>query len=315
MTLTHLKRYAPLVDDLPAFLEAAATPLPRVVWLNPLRTDLDATAARLRDRCPELTPILWRPHTYRLPPTFSPGRLPEFITGELHVQEEAALWPAALIEAVPGQRVLDLCAAPGNKTAQLAIAMEDRGIIVANDRQAGRLSALRRLVDRLGLTSVVVTCQDGVSFPLEAPGYDAVLVDAPCSAEGTSRKPGGRVEEVSTSFRTFIAGVQLGLLRRALTLVRPGGRVVYSTCTYAPEENEAVVAAVLGEGVELLPLIAPLGLRASPGVTSFEGRQFPEAVRQTARLWPHHNDTGGFFVAAMRRLPERPETHEINLAL
>jgi 16S rRNA C967 or C1407 C5-methylase (RsmB/RsmF family) len=296
----HLLRYAPLVDDPDAFCEAAARPLPRVVWANPLRADPEEVEAIVLRRCPEARPVGWFPHAWRLPPEAMPGRWPEHMLGLLHGQEEAALWAAPLLGARPGERVLDLCAAPGNKTAQLAVAMGDRGTLVANERQFGRLASLRRTLDRLGITCAVVTHDDGVRFPGDPGTYDRVLVDAPCTCEGTSRKPRGRRTAGDERHRDSAVQIQKALLRRAVRLVRPGGVVVYATCTYAPEENEAVLDAVADAVVE--PLTPPPGLRVAPGIAEWNGRAFRPDVVNAARLWPHQNDTGGFFVARLRRV-------------
>ncbi|MEZ4467194.1 MAG: RsmB/NOP family class I SAM-dependent RNA methyltransferase [bacterium] len=221
--------------------------------------------------------------------------------GLVHAQEEASLLAASLVGAKPGERVLDLCAAPGGKTACLAVDMADRGTLVANDRSYGRLSAIRRVLDRLGVTCTAVTCGNGTVFPEIPGGYDRVLVDAPCTCEGTSRKPGRQHDLASPRYRHTIVQIQTALLRRALRLVRPGGRVVYSTCTYAPEENEGVLEAASTEAFHIEPVAAPPGLRLAPGLPAWEGRTFRPDMANAVRLWAHHNDTGGFFVAVLKR--------------
>lgn len=300
----HLRRYAPIVDDLPAFLACAERPLPRVVIANPLKTDLATAEARVRARCPEAAPVPWRPGAWRLPPDARPGRWPEFITGLLHAQEEATIWPGELVGAQPGERILDLCAAPGGKTALMAWGMQDQGTLVANDREFGRLAALRRTLDRLGVTCAAVTHHDAARIPAQgAPFYDRVLADVPCTCEGTTRKrKGGRKAGTQARFRDTIVQVQKAVLRKAIQLVKPGGTIVYATCTYAPEENEAVLSAAPEGVVAIEPVTPPAGLHVRPGLTEWAGQAFrPDAVH-AVRLWPHHNDTGGFFVAKLRRL-------------
>ncbi|MCB9525516.1 MAG: RsmB/NOP family class I SAM-dependent RNA methyltransferase [Myxococcales bacterium] len=299
-----MARYAPIVDDLPAFLACAARPLPRVVIANPLKTDLASAEARVRARCPEAEPVPWRPGAWRLPPDARPGRWPEFIMGLLHAQEEATIWPGELMGAQPGERILDLCAAPGGKTALMAWGMADQGTLVANDREYGRLAALRRTLDRLGVTCAAVTQVDASRMPItDEPFYDRVLADVPCTCEGTTRKQkGGRKAATPERFRDTIVQVQKAILRRAVSLVKPGGTIVYATCTYAPEENEAVLSALPEGLVAVEPVQPPAGLAVTPGITEWAGEVFrPDAVN-AARLWPHHNDTGGFFVAKLRRL-------------
>ncbi|MCB9545086.1 MAG: RsmB/NOP family class I SAM-dependent RNA methyltransferase [Myxococcales bacterium] len=296
-----LQRYLDVVDDADAFLCAAERPLPRVIWANPLRQDPAKTAEEVRRLCPEAEPLAWRPDAWRLPPEVKPGRWVPWMYGRVHGQEEASLLAASLVDAQPGERILDLCAAPGGKTAGLAVAMADRGTLVANDRSYGRLSAIRRVLDRLGVTCAAVTCGNGVHFPAYPGGYDRILVDAPCTCEGTSRKPGGHQDVTSERYRRTIVQIQTALLRRALRLVRPGGRVVYSTCTYAPEENEAVLEAASTEPFTIEPVVAPAGLRLAPGLPAWQGQTFRPDVVNAVRLWPHHNDTGGFFVAVLKQ--------------
>lgn len=298
--LAPLARYAALVGDVDAFFAACARPLPRVAWANPLRADPAVTAAAIRRRCPDARPVPWWPHALRLPPDSSPGAWLEHRLGHLHVQEEATLWPVTLLAPEPGERVLDLCAAPGNKTAQIAVAMGDRGLVVANERDRGRLSQLRHNMERLGLTSVVVTRADGNRLPDPDVAYDRVLVDAPCTCEGTTRKRALR--RADDAYLRGIQSIQVGLLRRALRVVRPGGIVVYATCTYAPEENEQVLDAVAPDLAVIEPLTPPPGVTVAPGLTSWRGRAFRPDAAHAARLWPHDNDTGGFFVARLRRV-------------
>lgn len=299
----HLTRYAPIVDDLDAFLSAAARPLPRVVWANPLQADPQAVADELRALCPQVQPVPWHADAWRLPPDAQPGRWPMHTVGEIYAQEEAAIWAGDLIGAQPGERVLDLCAAPGGKAARMAVAMGDRGTLIANDRFVGRMPALRRTMDRLGVTCAVLTAYDGARFPISEPLFDRVMVDAPCTCEGTTRKKaGGRWSAPGEGYRFSITQVQRALLRQGLRLTRPGGVVIYATCTYAPEENEGALDGIDPSVAVIEPITPPDGLRVSPGVPSWNGQTYRPDVVNAARIWPHHNDTGGFFVARLRRL-------------
>ncbi len=300
-----LHRYAAVAGDAQAFFDAAASPLPRVVWPNTLRPRAAETLARVVGaRCAGGEPLSWWPGAWRLPPDSEPGRWPEFATGLYHCQEEASLLAVWALDPQPGERVLDLCAAPGGKTALCAVRMGDRGLVIANDSVLSRLVALGDTLARLGLTSVVVTRCDGRSFPAPASPFDRVLVDAPCSCEGNSRKQGGRLPLCSPAKRDGLVRIQRALLCRALELVRPGGVVVYSTCTYAPEENEAVVAHAVAStpGVRIEHLAGPRGLRTSGGLVRWGEAHWPTWMEHAVRLWPHRSDTGGFFLARLRRV-------------
>jgi len=322
MTMPTLERYRPIVDDPETFLECSAAPLPICVWAHPQRTTperlrqwlaVGADAFALGNTPIEAIP--WYPGAFRLPTAASPGNRAEFVAGLYHVQEEVSLVPPVLLDAQPGDRVLDLCAAPGNKTAQIALAVGPTGTVVANDRHYSRLAILRRNIDRLGLTNCVTTIFDATSYPKESGLFDRVLADVPCSCEGTSRKNptagnGGKTREMGRP-----VGAQRAILRRAVQLTRPGGRIVYSTCTYAPEENEAVVAAVLASfpagALRIVPAEIP-GFRTAPGLTAWQRERFPAAMEHGVRIWPHHNDTGGFFAVVIEKLAAvggEPEPH------
>lgn len=293
-----LERYREIVDDWPAFERASARPLPRTLWANPILADLEAVAGRVREDWPLAEELSWRPYTWRIPHDSSVGGAIPYRLGWLHAQEEAALWAVDAMSLSPGARVLDLCASPGNKTAQIAIALADRGLVVANERKAGRIAALRSNLDRLGITSAAVVQSDGVRFRSDVV-FDAVLVDAPCTCEGTARRHlTGRGRDGVVAYRASIRQTQIALLRNAVRHVRRGGVVVYSTCTYAPEENEAVIDRI--DGVDIVPIPDP-GIRTSPGIAAWDDTGFKDDVRHARRVWPHYNDTGGFFVARLRK--------------
>lgn len=306
--LSVFERYRSLIDDWGAFCEALCRPLPVCVWANNLRLTGSELASHMTATGLEARPLAWWPEAFRLPDfgaetRTGPGARFEYIAGLYHVQEEVSLLPPRLLDPQPGERILDLCAAPGGKTAQMAVAMANRGTVVANDRDFGRLTTLRSTLDRLGVVNVSTTRCDGANYPPEAGLFDRVLADVPCSCEGTSRKSPEVLAKIGPGSSLPLGGVQRALLRKAVQLTRPGGRIVYSTCTYAPEENEEVVADLLQEWAGELRLVEVEipGLRTAPGLTAWQGRAFPPEMEHAVRIWPHHNDTGGFFVAVLEK--------------
>lgn len=308
--LRYFERYRPLVDDWPAFAAALVRPLPTCIWTNTLRTTPGRLQEVLAASGVHAEPLPWQPGAFRWRAEASPGRHVAFRAGLFHVQEEVSMLPVPLLDPQPGERVLDLCAAPGNKTAQMAVAMRDRGTVVANDWNHTRSRAISGILDRLGITCACTTTCDAGNLPPESGLFDRVLADVPCTAEGTVRKhpallaPGGHPPP------RRLTGVQEAILRKAVQRCRPGGRIVYATCTFAPEENEGVVDAVLrayGDRLRLLPARIP-GFHTSPGLTAWNGTSYDPAMTQTLRAWPHHNDSGGFFVAVLEKRRDVVET-------
>lgn len=299
-------RYREIIGDFAAFTDALDASPPTVVWAHPARIEREALAALFASDGIESAPLAWDAHALVLSGVHRPGKHWAHWAGLFYVQEAASLLAPRALDPRPGERVLDLCAAPGGKTARIALALANRGTVVANDRSIERLAALSATIARLGLLNVTCTVGDGTSYPLEAGPFDAVLVDAPCSAEGNAQK-NAAWRTPDPAFRAWVSGVQRALLRRAASLCRPGGRIVYSTCTFAPEENEAVVDAVVRESdgaLRVVPIDAIEGLAVSPGLTEWEGARFLPELRFAARLWPHVSGTGGFFVARIERRAE-----------
>lgn len=296
-----LERYRSIVDDYDAFATACQRPLPTTVRVHRSTVAPDRVIEAFATADIEARPLPWNESILELD-TDRPGRsFPAFL-GWIHGQEAASCLPAPLLEIEPGDVVWDACAAPGSKTGHVVDLLEDRGLVFATDDNLGRLSALRFNTERLGATCVAVDHADARRVTLEPLGIDhvdAALVDVPCSCEGTVRKNPDAVANWSLDHVRSLAGVQRLILERAVQLTRPGGRVVYSTCTFAPEENEAVLDSVLDRhDCSIEPIDLPIDTR--PGITAWNGERFDESVRHARRVYPHVSDTGGFFLAALR---------------
>ena len=299
--MNPLDRYERLVDDPEAFREACDRPLPSVVRVNGIAVGPDRAREALDQEGVTYEEVAWNDRLLRLPDG-SPGTSWAYVHGWLHGQEEVSALPALALDPDPGDRVWDACAAPGSKTCHLADLMDDSGVLIGNDNNLGRLSALRHNAERLGVSNLVVTNDDARNFSLDDVGIDALdgaVVDVPCSCEGTCRKNPDVLEKWSLGHVESLVGIQKGILGRAIDLTRDGGEIVYSTCTFAPEENEAVVDhAIETTDAEIVEWDAPL--ETSPGVTEWEDQQFDESLTKAHRVYPHQNDTGGFFVAKLR---------------
>lgn len=308
MKFPRMERYRDLVDDFCAFEDALTRRLPTTGWVNSLKSSREELYASFDAAGVAYRPLSWNPSAFQLlgKHAESPGRRIEYLLGHFQVQEEVAMLPVMFMNPQPGQRILDMCAAPGNKTGQLGVAMANRGTLIANDRSTSRMRAIRDALDRLGLVNVVLTNYDAANFPTPSQRFDAVLADVPCSCEGTSRKNPDTLDEIAEDIYESLGRAQRAMLERAFRVCRPGGVVVYSTCTYAPEENEMVIEEALKRipfAPEWIPCRIP-GFVSSPGLTHWNGRDFDPQMHQAMRVWPHQNDTGGFFVAAWRK-PER----------
>jgi NOL1/NOP2/sun family putative RNA methylase len=299
--MSVLERYEPLVDDFDAFLAACERPLPTVVRVNTIRTTTERAIEALADEGIATERVDWHDELLRLPED-QPGANWPYVHGWLHGQEEVSAVPAEVLAPEQGERVWDSCAAPGSKTTQLAALMDDTGRIVATDNNLGRISALRSNAERLGVTNTAITNEDARNHslkPFDKREYDRALVDVPCSCEGTIRKNPDTLDEWSLDHVHGIAGAQKGILRRAVQATEPGGTVVYSTCTFAPEENEAVLDYVLSEEGGCRVVDYELLLDHTEGVTEWDGKEYDPQVTNGKRIYPHHNDTGGFFCAKL----------------
>lgn len=301
---SRLARYRPVLDDWQAFLAAQdGAALPVVLSVNRSRISADALSTLLAEGGFAPRALAWTDAAIALPPRSRPALHWTYAAGLFHVQEEASQLPLALLDAQPGERVLDICAAPGGKAAQLCQDVGPQGTVVANDRDGRRLTAVRDRMKRLGLTNLVTTVHDGASLPAEVGLFDRVLVDAPCSGEGNPSQGGAGLHGRRQNFESWLVGTQRALLRRALSCLKPGGRLVYSTCSLAPEEDEGVVDWLIrsyGDALRLLPACLP-GLKGDPGLSAWEGRAFHPEVAKCLRLWPQRTGTGGFFAMALEK--------------
>jgi len=239
----QISRYRDLVDDWGAFVEALRRPLPTDIRWNPFKVTRERFEEKLAADGVTWSRLEASPELYRVEGLPGPGLTWSYHLGWYHPQGFTSTLPPVIMNPGSGSNELDLCAAPGGKTSQLAAIMMGHGVLVANDRNLHRISVLSAIVERLGIPNVLVCQYRGENFP-ERFRYDHVLVDAPCTGEGTFRIKGGSYRADGSGGMRALGRTQRSLLRKALRVGRPGGTVLYSTCSYAPEEDEAVVAAV-----------------------------------------------------------------------
>ncbi len=286
-------------EEFAAYQAALARPPQVGLRVNTLKIGVDA----FRARAPfALEPVPWCPAGFRVTDGSRPGKHPYHAAGLYYVQDPSAMAPAEVLAPRPGERVLDLAAAPGGKTTHLAALMQGQGLLVANDVQPKRVHEMTNNLDRWGATHIVVTQESPARLARRWPGFfDRVLLDAPCSGEGMFRKDPAARRIWSPKHIQRCARLQSTLLRDAARLVRPGGYLLYSTCTFAPEEDEGVLARFLARHPEFTVEPIPLRPGFDRGRPEWLHPPGPPALRGAVRLWPHKAPGEGHFVALLRK--------------
>ena len=291
-----MERYKSIIPDFEAFREECQKEAVQTVRRNPLKAS-DDFEEKLKNDFPEASQSDWNSDVFRLPRDISPGKSMLHWRGEYYVQEESASLPVEVLNPKSGEKVLDMCAAPGGKTTQIAGEMDNEGVVISNDDSSKRLQSLHANVYRTGSAIVDVTNYDGRRIP-EDTVFDRVLVDAPCSGEGNNARRS--FESSSEHEREHLSDLQFQLLEKASRLVKKGGTIVYSTCTFAPEENEAVISKALDE-LDLEIESIETEIKSEEGVTKFNDQEFSEEVTKSVRVYPHFVNSGGIYVAKLRK--------------
>ncbi|HLC84915.1 MAG TPA: RsmB/NOP family class I SAM-dependent RNA methyltransferase [Candidatus Nanoarchaeia archaeon] len=299
-----VKRYSSLTDW-DAFSEINKRYLRKSIRVNTLKITVKELLPRLNAQGWMTEQIPWCAEGFFV--EHDQGRLDigntlEHALGYIYVQEAASMIPPIALGVKPGSTALDLCAAPGSKTSQMAAMMNNTGALFANDTTPIRLAALGINLQRCGVINVCVTQMVGQRFLKLGPQFDYVLCDAPCSGTGTIRKSLKTLSIWNPKLIGSMAFVQKQLIKVAHETTKSGGTFVYSTCSLEPEENEEVVSWLLEHvsDVELEEINLP-GLKKGKPVLSFEGKTYHPDVKKTLRIWPQDNDTEGFFVAKFKK--------------
>jgi len=230
-----------------------------------------------------------------------PGKHPYHEAGLYYIQEPSAMAAGEFLDPQPGEKVLDLCAAPGGKTTHIAGKMQQQGLLVTNEIHPARAKILSQNIERMGVRNAVVTNETPARLAERFPAYfDRILVDAPCSGEGMFRKDPDACAEWSTENVALCAARQLDILKHAETMLRPGGRLVYSTCTFSPEENEGTISAFLQEN----PNFEVVDVHVFEGFDKGRAEWIPHPaanIEKTIRIWPHHVQGEGHYIAVLRK--------------
>ena len=282
------------LTDIDKFTEFSLKHPRKAIRVNTIK----ASISEIKKRIPGLKQIPWCKEGFWIE-GIGIGNLKEHILGYIYLQEAASMIPPIVLDPDEDDIILDMCAAPGSKTTQLAAMMGNKGLIVANDRDMARLKPLSINLQRCGVTNTIITLMEGRWFKT---GFDKILVDAPCSGIGVIRKSHKTIVTWNPNGIKAIAGIQRQLIDTAFGILKQGGILVYSTCTLEPLENEAVIHFLVEKhkNAEILPI--KLKIKSSPPVLEFDNIRYNPEIKNCLRIWPQDNNTEGFFVAKIRKL-------------
>ncbi|WP_138753296.1 RsmB/NOP family class I SAM-dependent RNA methyltransferase [Paenibacillus sinopodophylli] len=282
---------------------------PRVYGLRINRLKLDVEQWKeLAPMSAGTRPIPWTPDGLYYAEGARPGKHPHYHAGLYYIQEPSAMAPVELLDVQPGQRVLDLCAAPGGKSTQIAAKLQGKGVLVANDNARERTKVLAKNIELAGVRNAVVLNEEpeAIAGPFSQ-WFDRILIDAPCSGEGMFRKDETMITEWEKHSIARCSVMQHDILRTAAAMLVPGGRMVYSTCTFSPEENEQQIARFLSEHPDFYVIAAPFhdgwaaGRADLAGENTMLGDERLQSINGTVRLWPHRLDGEGHYAAVLGR--------------
>lgn len=300
-----------LGEEINSYLEILKKPLTRSIRCNTLKIQPDELKKRLEDKGWIINqPFKDHPEIMIIKNDLAPGELGrsmEHLLGYYYVQEIASMLPVLALKPKPGELVLDIAAAPGSKTTQIAAVMKNTGTIIANDVSLKRLKILSSNMERCGATNTIITKKDGIALckRLKEQGFqfDKILVDAPCSGEGTLRSSPVTYQMWNPKTIKILSRLQKGLLASVIEILKPGGEIVYSTCTHAPEENEEVVDFVLKKFVGSVNIEKiNLPVKCRPGINKWLDDDYDKNIEKSCRIYPQDNDTEGFFIAKLRKV-------------
>ncbi len=299
--------------DFSNFASIIHEPPRNFIRCNTLKISSEELLKRLREKWSVQQPYPDHPEIMLVDQNLMPGELGsalEHLLGYFYIQEISSMMSAIALNPQPGELVLDLCASPGSKSTQLAALMQNSGTLIANDVKMDRIIILAANLERCGASNVVITQNDGIQFCERLQGtemrFDKILLDVPCSGEGTLRSSAKTFLMWNPKMIKSLSRKQKKLMANAIKLLKVGGSLVYSTCTHAPEENEAVLDFALKHfPVKIEKFSLPLKTR--PGITDWQGEKYDTQIKNAHRIYPQDNDSEGFFISKLTLMEEIKE--------
>lgn len=305
----RLQSLMPNSSDFEAFEKIVHTEPKNWIRCNTLKITPENLLKRLKEKWDVTQPYANHPEIMLIRSDLGPGQLGnaiEHVLGYYYVQEVCSMMSVLALSPEPGELVMDLCASPGSKTTQIVSKMENKGTVLANDIKLDRIIILSSNLEKAGATNTIITRNDAIALCSNLSKqfkFDKILLDAPCSGEGTLRSSPKTFLMWNPKIIEKFSRQQKKLLAYALKCLKAGGTLVYSTCTHAPEENESVIDFALKNFPVRIEQTS-LPLKTRPGIKEWKGEKYDNEVSKAHRVYPQDNDSEGFFVCKMTLLEE-----------
>ena len=298
-----ISRYIKMLgyEDTIQLLEQNERPLTPSLRVNPIKINTKVLLKRLQSKGFKLEPVNKIPYAFRvLQEPQNLGSLHEFLQGYYHLQNIASMLPPLILDPSPKDIVIDMCAAPGSKSTQLASIMKNKGRLILIEKDFERLKALNANIRRLGVYNCITLNMDASKIGQLGIKADKILLDAPCTGEGLIRQDPSRKTSRTEKNKKKMAKIQKSLLLSGLNALKSGGYLLYSTCSIAPEENEFVINDVLKKNpnTHIIKLKEDFGMK---GFTEIFGKSLNSELVNTQRIYPHIHNTIGFFICLLKK--------------
>jgi len=289
-------------DQTKQLLEANEKPLTPSIRVNTLKIDKDTLKNRLLRKGFKLESIDWIHYGLKIKKSpLNLGSTHEYLQGFYYMQSVAPMLPALILDPNPSDIVIDMCAAPGGKATHLAQIMNNEGNLVLIERNRNRIPALEINLRRLGVSNSIIINEDAVNLSKMNLKADKILLDAPCTGEGLIRQDSSRKRSKTMKDINKLSNIQKKLLKTGLNSLNPGGQLLYSTCSIAPEENELVIDDVLKDNSDfvIVKIHRNYGVK---GIIDVYNKTLREDIKYSQRLYPHLHNTIGFFISLIQKV-------------